>query len=164
MYIKYLKYVIRHKWFVMLACFKQKQYWRGLVHDNSKFLPSEFIPYARYFYGSYKSRKDANMYEKTYYWNSMIYKEDVKKAFDVAWLKHIHRNKHHWQYWVLREDEGKKKVMQMPLKYSIEMLCDWKGAGKAISGKDDTREWYKKNKDNMILHNDTRNLVDILLS
>ena len=51
-YLKYLWYVIRHKWYVGIECFKKGLYWQGLVHDSSKLFPSEFIPYARYFYGS----------------------------------------------------------------------------------------------------------------
>ena len=42
-YLKYLSYVLRHKWFVMLACFKVKLFWQGITHDLSKFLPDEFI-------------------------------------------------------------------------------------------------------------------------
>jgi len=52
-YILYLKYIIRHKWYVGIECFKMGVYWRGITHDLSKFLPSEFIPYAKYFYGDY---------------------------------------------------------------------------------------------------------------
>ena len=59
MYYKYLQYVIKHKYYVMIECFKVGLYWRGLVHDMSKFRPSEFIPYARYFYGDYPDAKHA---------------------------------------------------------------------------------------------------------
>jgi len=54
-YLQYLSYVLRHKWHVSLECFHHGLYWRGITHDLSKFLPDEFIPYARYFYGSYRS-------------------------------------------------------------------------------------------------------------
>ena len=116
MYWKYLKYVIRHKWFVFLEC--------------CKFRPSEFIPYARYFYGNYPD-----------YWEKIkgLCTQDIKQRFDKAWLLHIHRNPHHWQYWILREDNpvfiGKSKIIPMPVKYLKEMLADWHGAGQAINGK-----------------------------
>jgi len=51
-YLKYLKYILKHKWYVMIECFKNGLIWRGLMHDLSKFLPSEFIPYANFFYGN----------------------------------------------------------------------------------------------------------------
>ena len=131
-YFKYLKYVIRHKWFVMIECFKIGLYWRGIVHDLSKLLPDEFIPYARYFYGGYK----------------LVW---INDAFDKAWLLHIHRNPHHWQYWLLQTDDGPLKIIQMPTKYLKEMLCDWHGAGMAIIGKNNTIVWYLKNKDKIKL-------------
>ena len=131
-YLKYLKYVIRHKWFVMIECFKIGLYWRGIVHDLSKFRLSEFIPYARYFYGNYH----------------LVHIDD---AFDKAWLLHIHRNLHHWQYWLLQEDDGALKNIPMPINYLKEMLCDWHGAGLAITGKKNTKDWYEKNKDKIKL-------------
>ncbi len=127
MYWKYFKYVIRHKWYVFLECCKVGIPFRGFIHDLSKFLPGEFIPYARYFYGKYI---------------------DIERDFDKAWLFHIHRNPHHWQYWVLREDDGPTKLISMPTKFLLEMLADWNGAGKAINGKSNTPEWYQKNKNN----------------
>ena len=44
-FFRYLSYVIRHRWFVMIECFKRGLIWRGLTHDLSKFHPSEFFPY-----------------------------------------------------------------------------------------------------------------------
>ena len=49
-YIKYLRYLIIHKFWVFIYCCQYGLYWRGIIHDLSKFLPSEFIPYANYFY------------------------------------------------------------------------------------------------------------------
>ena len=37
-YDRYLWYVIRHKWFVGVECVKRGLWWRGLVHDLSKFV------------------------------------------------------------------------------------------------------------------------------
>jgi len=48
----------------------------------------------------------------------------------------------------------------MPPKYVREMIADWVGAGMAISGRKDPNPWYKKNKDKMLLHKDTRQLVE----
>ena len=161
--IRYFWYVLRHKWYVMLECFKLKQYWRGVTHDLSKFLPDEFIPYARYFYGKYRKQSELNTYEKTYYWDCIKTQEQVEEDFNLAWLKHQKRNKHHWQYWILEEDSGKQILLPMPKIYYLEMICDWKGAGKAINGKDDTRGWYEKNYLNIKLNKETRGIIQSLI-
>ena len=48
------------------------------AHDQSKYEKDEYDAYDRYFYGNNRS------YE-------------VVQDFDLAWLKHIHKNPHHWQ-------------------------------------------------------------------
>ena len=77
----------------------------------------------------------------------------------MAWLKHQHRNPHHWQYYLLQEDDGEKFPVKIPDKYVKEMLCDWEGAGRAAGHKDVAR-WYTINKHKMILHPETRNFVE----
>jgi len=148
-YWKYLKYVIIHKWFVFIECCKMGIIWRGIVHDLSKLRPSEFIPYARYFYGDYPRYQTGQKEIKTRW--PHIFKEDVDRKFDKAWLYHIHRNPHHWQFWLLHEDDGPIKNIAIPMKYLKEMLCDWRGAGRAITGKDNTPDWYFKNREKIIL-------------
>ncbi len=153
-YIKYLWYVIRHKWFVFLECCKYGLYWRGLVHDWHKLLPSEFMPYARFFYapdgGPAQRRDDTGYYKPT---------DTGDDAFDKAWLLHQKRAPHHWQWWVLPEDNGGEKVLKMDHEYAEEMICDWRGAGRA-QGTPDTLKWYRANKDKMRLHPATRTFVE----
>lgn len=84
----YLTYVLRHKWYVFVACLEYGLIWRGIKHDWSKFLPSEWFPYARTFYkpdgtGQYQPGTE----------------------FDIAWNHHQKRNSHHWQYWLLSPDK-----------------------------------------------------------
>jgi len=157
-YWKYLKYVLRHKWYVALECFKYGLIWRGLMHDNSKFCLEEFIPYANYFYGSKDGIKKGR--DKTGYYKPT---DTGDKSFDYASLLHQKRNKHHWQWWVLPDDNGGVKILEMPKKYRIEMLCDWIGAGKAqgkFSPIDDplleTSVWWKTNNHKMQLGQYTR--------
>ena len=138
MYLRCLKYIICHKWFVFIACCRLGIPWRGIVHDLSKFRPAEFFPYARYFY------------------NSLPITKRIKVDFDKAWLLHIHRNPHHWQFWLLQEDDGPLKKLPIPIKYLKEMLADWNGAGRAQSGKDNTTNWYMKNKHKIKLNNVSR--------
>ena len=112
--LKYLKYVIRHKWFVLLASRKiGGSFWRALVHDMSKFRPDEWGPYVQYFYGtSVEEQLALGAYnEPTAAELVKEFQKMVEPAFNLAWLKHQHRNPHHWQYWVLREDNPSKRYL-----------------------------------------------------
>jgi hypothetical protein len=132
---------------------------RGLLHDLSKLLPSEFIPYARYFYGTWMEESEWHGDKRNYVpWERT--EMGISEAFDLAWLKHQKRNPHHWQYWLLQCDSGELKALDIPLKYQKEMLADWIGAGIAITGKREVKEWYAKNRDNIILHPSTRVWID----
>lgn len=145
---------MRHKWYVMIECFGEGLFWRGIIHDLSKLYPSEFIPYANHFYGkglNIRSGRDETGYYKP--------TNTGDKAFDFAWLLHQKRNRHHWQYWILPEDDGGEIIMEISHKYLIEMLCDWQGAGKA-QGTPNVMKWYEKNKDKMRLHYKTRKVVE----
>jgi len=163
--LKYLFYLLRHKWYVMNECFKARLIWRGLLHDLSKFLPSEFIPYSNYFYGNnndiHRGRNITGYYKPT---------DTGDKAFDFAWLLHQKRNRHHWQWWILPEDEGGIKLLEIEEPYRTEMLCDWIGAAKAqgkFSPEDDylykTRQWWNTNNHKMQLHPNTRKYFEDLL-
>ena len=157
-YLKYLKYVLKHKYFVMIECWKVGLIWQGIVHDLSKLLPNEFIPYANFFYGKKsdisKSRDKTGYYKPT---------DTGDEAFDYAWLLHQKRNKHHWQWWILPEDDGGNKILEMPWKYRKEMVCDWRGAGKAQGNKTGSKEWYLANFNKMQLGEATRMWVEITL-
>jgi hypothetical protein len=147
-HFKYGVYIIRHKYFVLLAGIRLGYWsllWRLIIHDWSKFTPSEWGPYANYFFGPKENRDH--------------------KGFDYAWIHHIHHNKHHWDYWCMVEEdeEGCVRALRMPRKYALEMVFDWMGAGRAITGKWEAKEWYFKNRDNIILHPETRRTVEGIL-
>ena len=145
-HIKYLRYVLRHKWFVFIACkVIGVPFWQALVHDLSKLGQAEWRPYVETFYGP---------------WHYNERPADVKQRFDAAWLHHQHANPHHWQYWVLHEDSGSVVALKMPDRYRREMLADWVGAGQAIAGRIEVLTWYRKNKNNMVLHDDTRSELE----
>lgn len=145
---KYLQYIVRHKWFVFVAGTKVGcNWWRLLIHDMSKFLPGEWIPYSRTFYKEDGSKQ----YQPTI-------------AFDTAWLYHQHRNKHHWQYWRLREDSGNVKLIPMPLTFIKEMVADWAGAGRAITGEWEIAKWYVDNAHKIDIHPSTRHEVERILT
>jgi len=147
-HIAYLKYILRHKYFVFVAGRRigGVSLWRLLIHDWSKFLPSEWVSYAYTFY---------NPDGTTRY----IESEDFLRA----WNAHQKRNKHHWQYWYLVSDNGMREPLRMPHKYAREMIADWMGAGRAIHGHWDITEWYSKNFYSQELHPATRSLVESIL-
>lgn len=147
-YLKYLREVIRHKWFVFQECCKLGVPWLGVIHDWTKFLPGEWKPYALSFNGPWD-------YDSRPQW--------LKNAFDAAWNHHQKRNKHHWQYWLLVNDEDGTYPLPMPDKYRCEMLADWRGAGRAY-GNPDTKGWYQGNKDKIQLHPETREWIERMLT
>ena len=152
----YFKYVTRHKWFVFLAGWHiGVPIWRLILHDWTKFLPSEWSPYVNHFYGD----KPPNLDGETGYNHQF---DAGKLAFNIAWNHHQKRNDHHWQYWVMNFDDGGTEVLPMPTVCRSEMLADWRGAGRA-QGKPDTRAWYRVNRDNMLLHPETRHFIDTML-
>jgi len=167
-YIRYFWYVLRHKWFVFIECCKLEILWLGVTHDSSKFQQSEFIPYARHFYGPnshHKNGSHASKGIKTDRDKTGYYKagDTGDLAFDFAWLLHQKRNKHHWQWWILPEDDGGIKVLSIPDNYLKEMVADWWGAGRA-QGTPDTKKWYRKNKSKLQLETLTRDRVERMLA
>lgn len=165
-YLKYLKYVIIHKWFVFIGCLKLgwknsfflPLFYRGIIHDWSKLRPSEFFPYTNHFYGN---KGDINRgRDKSGYYSAG---ETDNYKFDMAWLLHQKRNKHHWQWWVLPKDDGGFKYLDIPDLYLFEMVADWYGAGRAISGRKVVSPWYELNKDKIFLSERSRNVLENII-
>lgn len=153
-YLEYLRYIIRHKYYVFRAgrkIYPPVPYWQLIIHDWTKLLPSEFFAYCKWFY----DRPTEHPVPPNYDYNL------AKSEFDEAWNSHQKRNKHHWQYWLLARDSGEIIPLRMPSDYCREMLADWIGAGQAISKDNRAIDWYRKNKDKIILHKDTRYCVEV---
>ena len=138
-YIDYFKYVMEHKKNVFIECWNEKLYLQAFTHDLSKFLPCEFIPYARYFY---------------------IDKDKYKDDFNFAWRHHYIYNKHHWNYYYINDGED-ETILEMSEVYIKEMICDWKAMSRKFGGS--AQEWYLDNYNNIKLHRDTRFRVECLL-
>ena len=156
--LKYTSYISRHKWYVFLECLKVGKPFSGIIHDWSKFSTKEFFPYAFFFYGEKRQIRDKSGYYRPYVSNI--------HAFTEAWHHHMRLNKHHWQYWVIPADgddvEQKQAIpVKIPLKYIEEMICDWKGAGRAQHSTLTVKQWYELNKDKMIFDDITRQILEI---
>lgn len=111
------------------------------IHDRSKYNGDEFEAYAQYFYGKTPPS------EKT-----------IKK-FNTAWLLHQNKNPHHWQHWVLINDDGTIEAQDMPLIYVLEMLCDWHSF-RYVDNSISTQQWYEQHRDKMILSPNTIKLIE----
>lgn len=157
-HLQYLSYVLRHKWFVMRDCFRFGLLWRGVTHDLSKFLPCEWGPYVRHFYGPDKRAEQVSKASTGYF-----HAPKEKDPFNYAWLHHIHRGSHHWQHWLLTQDEDEGLVLEMPVPDVVEMVCDWRGAGRAQGHGDDLVPWYKAHEEKMKLHPNTKWHVENLV-
>ena len=113
----HLSVVIRHKNKVFINCLKCGIPFRGLVHDLSKFSPTEFFESVRYFQGN----------------RSPIGACRRATGVSYAWLHHKGRNKHHLEYWT---DPDCPVPPLMPYKYAVECVCDKLAATKTYAKKD----------------------------
>lgn len=126
-------------------------------HDSSKYndtpstakyydLACEWDAYNDYFYGTRTP--------------------DVEKAFDYAWLSHIHNNPHHWQHWLLQNDDPEigLRILDMPYVFIIEMICDWWSFSWKSDNLYEIFEWYEKNKAGIKLSDKSRTICESILA
>lgn len=115
-------------------------------HDRSKYNANEYEAYDKYFYGGNKSF-------------------EVVQNFNYAWLIHIHNNPHHWQHWVLLNDnpEEGEIILDMPDNYIIEMICDWWSFSWKQGNLHEIFNWYDERKDYIKLSKPTREKVENIL-
>lgn len=150
--MKYFWLTIRHKWFVFLAGLKTgAPLWRLVIHDWTKFLPSELPHYQRQFFGAH----------------------DDPQGFAAAWLHHQNHNPHHWEYWIPRTGHNRSTPpmpdndpLEMPWWACREMVADWLGASRAYEWqwpKPGSWPWLEKNYDKIRLHPKSKERVNIVL-
>ena len=154
-HLGYLRYVLRHKWFVARAGWHlDVPTWRLIVHDVSKFSPAEWNPYRRRFFSGRAGVLD---------------KRQDPDDFHRAWTHHWHANTHHWEHWLRVADGAGPGVlyleaMPMPDVCIREMVADWFGAGRAITGSwSNVHSWYADNRDRILLTDDDRDRAEELL-
>ena len=116
---------------------------RGLLHDLSKFGPSEFL------------------YNVKYYQPGVSPVTVAKKinGYSDAWFHHKSHNKHHYEYWMDRFDDG-CYVTRMPFIYILESVCDYLGAAQAYNTNlkesiyKHEYEWWQNKKNTIAMHPD----------
>lgn len=117
-------------------------------HDESKYSTEEYNAYDKYFYGGNRSYK-------------------VVQDFSYAWLHHIHQNPHHWQYWVLLEDDPEAglpyKTLPIPLPYIFEMIADWWSFSWKSGNLFEIFNWYAEHRDRQYIHPESRKIVERVL-
>lgn len=122
------------------------EYQLGLYHDYSKTESDEYHAYDAYFYGGNRSYQ-------------------VVQDFNYAWLMHLHRNPHHWQHWILHNDDPElgEILLDMPYHYIMEMICDWWAFSWAKENLTEIFTWYEERKDYIKLSEKTRKTVEDIL-
>ena len=150
----HFKTITSHKLLVMKYCFKVGLYRQGLLHDLSKYSPTEFLVGAKYYQGT-RSPNNAE-------------REEI--GLSTSWLHHKGRNKHHFEYWV-DYGIGAEHVlagMPMPRKYIAEMIMDRISASRVYSPQGYTDAsplaYYEKGKEKLwFIHEDTKEQLEYLL-
>lgn len=148
---KYLKTILKHKWYVMLECFRVGLFWQGLTHDLSKFSRAEFTYAAAYY-----NKEPASPKEKA----------EIDEKYDSAWLNHFHKNPHHLSYRTYLSN-GEIRWLRIPEKYVLELCCDFIGAGKVYNKwewkQTEPLEYRKHSIDKTYVHPDTQKDIEVLL-
>ena len=149
---RHFKTITYHRRLVRQGCFKVGLYWQGLVHDLSKYTPTEFIPGMKFYQGT----RSPNEEERRIY------------GYSKPWLHHKGRNKHHFEYWTDYNPQTKKvEPVKMPWNYVVEMFCDRLAASKIYQGKDYNDEhpimYFQRSKSRRFIHPETSDEIENLL-
>ncbi len=140
---------------MMKGCFQIGLYKQGILHDLSKYSPSEFFVGVKYYQGT-RSPNNAE-------------REEI--GYSSAWLHHKGRNRHHYEYWFDYNigQPGRLVPVPMPDRYVAEMIIDRIAAAKNYEGKAYTDasalKYYRKGtgKSDELLHPETKEKLERML-
>lgn len=150
----HLKTITAHKALVRKYCFRVGLYRQGLLHDLSKYSPTEFLVGAKYFQGD----RSPNEMER------------LDTGISSAWLHHKGRNKHHLEYWIDYDPNLDYRMggMDIPVNYVVEMVCDRIAASRIYQKERYTDAspllYYLNSKEHYIIHPNTAALLEELLT
>ncbi|MBP3301021.1 MAG: catalase [Clostridia bacterium] len=141
--------ITKHRHRVIAHCFRAGIPWRGLMHDLSKYTPTEFGEGARCYQGTRSPNEKAR----------------EEKGHSAAWLHHQGRNRHHFEYWFdYNPKTHQREPVKMPLIFVVEMFCDRVAASKIYQGKAYTEEhplqYFLRAKPTRVIHPDTSDLLE----
>jgi len=118
--LKHFCTITKHRHLVMWYCFRVGLYRRGLMHDLSKYSPTEFWAGAKYYQGS----RSPNAAQR------------AEIGYSVAWMHHKGRNRHHFEYWTdLQPGKEGYQPIPMPFEYLVESVMDRIAASRVYKGK-----------------------------
>ncbi len=146
--------ITEHKILVMWNCFRVGLYRQGLLHDLSKYCPTEFLTGVKYYQGT----RSPNAAERE------------EKGYSGAWLHHKGRNKHHFEYWIdFSKTNGGLAGCKMPVNYLVEMIMDRIAASRVYRGKEYTDasawEYYLREQPFLgsFMHPETKAMLEKIL-
>jgi hypothetical protein len=151
-HLLYLKYLLRHKLYFYQAGRRWGlPLWACLTHDWDKFKPSLFHAYALYHFGDWSREK-----------------------FEPYMDRHVCAQPHHWEHYFYphrRDYLWDTEPIEIPDRYILEMILDWEAAGRAKKSSIydptrpslESRAWYERQKEKLILHPLTRKKVEYFL-
>ena len=151
---RHFKTITYHKYLVARGCFQVGLYRQGILHDLSKYGPTEFRVGIKYYQGN-RSPNNAE-------------REDI--GYSSAWLHHKGRNKHHYEYWIdysMHEEPGGMIPVPMPDRYIAEMIMDRIAASKVYEGENYTDasplKYYLRGKGKVPIHPQTAEKLENML-
>lgn len=186
-HIAYLKYVLRHKKHVFEACrlpLLNVPLWVAIWHDWDKFLPTEWFGYARCFYVADGTKQYDENVGFMYAW---MRHQHVNKHHWQWWLSFgagtpiqktniVVMDSGAAKMFIWSDNKQYKGVGIFDCRPDLqivarrmsdlairEMIADWIGAGKATGSTLTTPQWYDANKHKMIIHPDSRRILEGLL-
>ncbi|MBO5649109.1 MAG: catalase [Clostridia bacterium] len=150
--IRHLCVITRHRHCVIAHGFRAGIGLQSLLHDLSKYSPTEFWTGAKYFQG----KRSPNAAERE------------EKGYSEAWMHHKGRNRHHFEYWRDYSHAAHCNVpIRMPLRYLTEMFCDRVAASKIYRGAAYTDayplQYFRSGPDQTEMHPQTAALLESLL-
>lgn len=149
----HLRTVNQHRKMVLKHCIKAGIPIRGLLHDLSKYSPTEFIPGVLYFQGNRSPNE----------------KEREISGYSKAWMHHKGRNRHHFEYWTDYSIVTKKmEAVPMPDIFIFEMFCDRVAASKIYNKEKYTNDmlldYFLRARPKRLIADDTARKLEFLLT
>lgn len=150
---QHFKTITYHRWLVRQGCFRVGLYWQGLIHDLSKYSPTEFCVGARLYQGN----RSPNAAERE------------EKGYSEAWMHHKGRNRHHYEYWTDMHPQTKRyESVPMPRKYLVEMVMDRRAACMVYQGKNyhpgSELEYLQRSKERLLMNEKTLQELTFILT